>query len=61
MVNTFATCLDCPDIVEQIVPIWTEDVWSTLTANEKMNVENVILKTREFLRRLYPVIYADEF
>jgi hypothetical protein len=26
-----------------------------------MNVENVIQKTKDFLRRLYPVIYADEF
>lgn len=26
-----------------------------------MNVENVIIKTKEFLRRLYPVLYADEF
>jgi hypothetical protein len=26
-----------------------------------MNVEHIVMKTKDFLRKLYPVVYADEF
>jgi hypothetical protein len=50
--------IDSPDICEQFVKIWSEDVIPNL---DKMNVEHVIQKTRECLRKIYPVLYADEF
>jgi len=44
-----------------MTPIWTEDVWNQLNAKQKVNVEHVIFKTRDALRKLYPVTYADAF
>lgn len=61
IIKTFAKILDSPDISEQLVQIWSEDVWEVLSAREKLNVELVILKTKEFIRKLYPVIYSEEF
>jgi hypothetical protein len=40
------------------VKIWSEDFLPNL---DKMNMEHVIQKTRECLRKIYPVIYAEEF
>jgi hypothetical protein len=40
------------------VKIWSEDFLPNL---DKMNMEHVIQKTRECLRKIYPVLYAEEF
>jgi hypothetical protein len=61
VVTTFGKVLDCPDLAELVVPIWMEDVWSTMSAKQKVNVEHVMMKTKEFLRKLYPVMYSQEF
>lgn len=58
LVSTFQKVLDSPDITELFVKIWCEDFLPNL---DKMNIENVILKTRECLRKIYPVLYAEEF
>ena len=41
--------------------MWSEDVWAGLNNKQKMNVELIVIKTREFVQKLYPVIYAEEF
>ena len=58
LINTFQMVIDSPDVCEQFVKIWSEDVIPNL---DKMNMEHVIQKTRECLRKIYPVLYADEF
>ena len=58
MISTFSKVLDCPDIAEQFVKIWSEDFLPNL---DKMNIDHVIQKTRECLRKIYPVLYAEEF
>lgn len=61
LITTFAKALDNPDICELLTNIWAEDVWNQLTAKQKMNVEHIVLKTCEYLRKLYPVIYSEGF
>ena len=61
IVTTFAKVLDCPDICEVVSQIWSEDVWAPMNSKQRQNIENLILKTKEFLRRLYPVLYAERF
>ena len=61
LVTTFKRVFDSPDIMEVFVPIWAEDVLSQLTSRQKMNVAHMIFKTKEMLRKLYPVTYADNF
>lgn len=58
MISTFQKVIDCPDILEQFVRVWSEDFTPNL---DKMNIEHVIQKTRECLRKIYPVLYAEEF
>jgi hypothetical protein len=61
LVPTFAKAMDSPDICELLVTVWSDDVLAQLTAKQKMNVEHVMMKTCEYLRKIYPVIYADAF
>ena len=44
-----------------IIQIWSEDVWSQLNAKQKTNIEMIMIKTKDFIQRIYPVIYAEEF
>lgn len=61
MFTTFKRVFDSPDILEVFVPIWTEDVVNQLSSRMRMNVEHLIFKTKEVLRKLYPVTFADGF
>lgn len=51
---------DCPDIVEELTQIWTEDV-QPLIDKRRMEISYIVTKTQEFISRLYPILYADEF
>ena len=55
---TFAQVMDCPDIYEGFAKIWSEDYCASI---DKMNMEQVIAKTTECLRKICPITYADEF
>ena len=61
VISCFPRILDNPDICEQIIAIWSEDVWAQLNARQKLNVEFIMLKTKEYIQKLYPVIYSEEF
>jgi len=61
IISTFPRLLDNPDICEQIILIWSEDVWAKLDARQKLNVEFIMAKTKEFIQKLYPVVYSEEF
>ena len=51
---------DCPDIVEELTQIWTEDI-QPLIDKRKMEISYIVTKTQECIARLYPILYADEF
>lgn len=36
-------------------------MWAQLNARQKLNVEFIMLKTKEYIQKLYPVIYSEEF
>jgi hypothetical protein len=61
IISCFPRILDNPDMCETIIQVWSEDVWSKLNARDKTNVDMLIQKTKEFIQRLYPVIYSEEF
>jgi hypothetical protein len=61
LVTTFKRIFDSPDILEILANIWAEDVLNQLTSRQKMNVQHMIFKTKETLRKLYPVTYAENF
>jgi len=61
IISCFPRILDNPDICEMIISIWSEDVWKSLNDKQKTNIEYLMVKTKEFIQKLYPVIYAEEF
>lgn len=61
IISSFSKIVDSPDICENLIRIWADDFWNGINDKQKLNVEYVIQKTTEFIKKLYPVLYADEF
>jgi hypothetical protein len=61
IISTFPKIINNPDICESLIKIWSEDFWSTVKGKQKLNIEFVMAKTKEYIQRLYPVLYSDEF
>ena len=36
-------------------------MWAKLDARQKLNVEFILGKSKEFIQKLYPVVYSEEF
>lgn len=51
---------DCPDIVEELSAIWTEDV-TPLIEKAKLNIDYIMTKSQEAISRIYPILYSVEF
>lgn len=49
IISSFPKILDCPDIIDLLIPIWHEDVWATISAKQKLNVEFIMMKSKEFI------------
>jgi len=49
VISSFPKILDNPDICEQLISIWADDVWSVLGARQKMNITHLVNKTVEFI------------
>lgn len=61
VISTFPKIFDNPDMCEKIVQIWAEDVWASITGKNKLNVQFIMMKAKDFIQKLYPVIYSDGF
>ena len=53
--------IDCPDVIELMTTIWCEDFVDQMARGENMNMELIMVMVKSFIRKLYPVLYADEF
>ena len=60
IISCFPKIYDNPDIVEELTQIWVEDVQSKM-ASDLLNIEVIKSKTKDFISRLYPVLYSEEF
>lgn len=49
IISCFPKILDNPDISEQIIHIWQENVSAGLNDRQKQNIELIMLKTKEFI------------
>jgi len=61
IISHFPRILDNPDMAEEVIKIWAEDFWNKLGSKEKMNIQYLVMKMSEFVTKLYPVFYANEF
>lgn len=59
--SCFCKILDSPDILETVVQVWTEDVYSTLNLTQKKSVQLAMNKMEEVCNRIYPVLFSDGF
>jgi hypothetical protein len=61
IISTFPKIIDSPDICETLIKVWSEDFWGPLNEKQKSNVDVVMQKSTEFIKKLYPVIYSEAF
>jgi hypothetical protein len=60
-ISTFPKILDSPDVLEIFTQIWVEDVMTGLNANQKKSVELLMQKSKDYIHKMYPLFYSDEF
>jgi hypothetical protein len=53
--------IDNPDICEAVINTWSDEVWTKINAAQKVDIRVIIQKAEDFIKRLYPLLYADEF
>lgn len=58
IISTFPKLLDNPDICEFMALCWKEDVSSKMTGSSARNIKQLIIEMKDFVSRLYPIIYA---
>lgn len=61
ILSSFPKVFDCIDIIELLIVIWQEDALAAANSKQKLNVEFIMLKAKEFILKLYPILYAEEF
>ena len=61
VMSCFCKILDSPDLLETVVQVWTEDVYSTLNLTQKKSVQLAMNKMEEVCNRIYPVLFSDGF
>lgn len=60
IISSFPMIYDCPDIVETMSALWFEDIQPSIN-RDKYNIKLIMEKTQEYIARLYPILYSDEF
>jgi len=61
VMSTFPKIMDCPDVLEILAMCWTEDFIEKRSAVEKRSIELAVTKIKDYIQRLYPVFYAEDF
>jgi len=60
VMSCFPKIYDCPDIVEELATCWTEDALNKISS-DMLNIKFIKSKMQEYVCRLYPVLYCEEF
>jgi len=58
--SSFPKIYDCPDIVEELSSIWTEDIMPLLS-KQGNDIDYIVTKTKETISRLYLILFSDAF
>jgi hypothetical protein len=61
VISTFPMIIDNPEICEAVILTWSDEVWTKLNAVQQVDIKVVMQKTEDFIKRIYPLLYADEF
>ena len=58
---SFPKIIDNIDILETVAAVWSEDVMAALSAPQKKSIEHPMMKAKEIIYKIYPVLFAEEF
>ena len=62
IISAMPKLIDCPDIAEYLIHLWSVDVFDKLNNEKKRkNMKYLTDKAKEFILKLYPVVYSDKF
>mmetsp|Transcript_16478 Transcript_16478/g.25431 ORF Transcript_16478/g.25431 Transcript_16478/m.25431 type:complete len:283 (-) Transcript_16478:25-873(-) len=61
IISCFPMIYDNPDIVEVLTEAWVEDVQPLINQNKQFDLPFITEKMKQFVSRLYPVLYSEEF
>lgn len=62
VITCFPYILDCPEIFENVSLIWNEDVVPEMKKMKaETNIEWLVKRMKDYVCRLYPVIYSSHF
>lgn len=61
VLSCFPKIIDNIDILEILVTVWNEDIVSKMKAAERMTIDIPIKAACDIIKKIYPVLFADEF
>jgi hypothetical protein len=61
VIANFPKLLDCPDIWTPFSKIWVEEIVPKISGSNTRSITFVLQHMEEFVTRMYPVLYSDEF
>jgi hypothetical protein len=62
VISSFSKIFDNPDIMEELVPAWEEFPLAEIKSKKMdLDVDFVIDKTCNFIKRIYPILHSVEF
>ena len=61
IISSFPMIYDNPDIVEEMATLWFEDIQPQIDSKGKYNIKFIMEKTCDYIARLYPILYSNEF
>jgi hypothetical protein len=61
ILKSFPNIYDNPDIIEELTKIWMEDVAPKITDDLKKDTKYLIQRSKDYIARLYPIMYSEEF
>lgn len=60
-ISCFPKIMDNIDIIEEFARIFAEDYWDKTTLAVRRNIKSITDHAVEYIGKMYPVLYADEF
>jgi len=62
VLKNFPRIYDSPDIIEELVKIWKEDIQPQIEKNNlQKNIDEIVQKTKDTVNKLYPILYCEHF
>jgi hypothetical protein len=61
VITSFPRIYDNPDIVEELVTYWVNRAVPEITKANELGIDLIIKKMEDFVKKIYPVLFSEEF